>query len=133
MLGGGNPVGGQNPAGIGSSLNYIGKHAYLYTGAVNINNVETNLAEFDTAGNSYLVGSWQPQLVSNTGEDTQFRLYFNNQLVSSIVLTSTKDYSPFEEIEIIIPTDTKVRMTAQNLDSSSDMDVAIIITGEVYA
>ena len=52
MLGGGNPVGGQNPAGIGSSLNYIGKHAYLYTGAVNINNVETNLAEFDTAGNS---------------------------------------------------------------------------------
>ena len=133
MLGGGNPVGGQNPSGIGSSLNYIGKHAYLYTGAVNINNVETNLAEFDTAGNSYLVGSWQPQFVTNTGEDTQFRLYFNNQLVSSVVLTSTKDYSPFEEIEIIIPTDTKVRITGQNLDSSSDMDVSTIITGRVYS
>ena len=31
MLGGGNPVGSSNPAGVGSSINYVGKHAYAYS------------------------------------------------------------------------------------------------------
>ena len=133
MLGGGNPVGGQNPTGVGSSLNYIGKHAYLYTGGISVINVEKNLAEFDTAGNTYLVGSFQPQLMENTGDDYQFRLYFNDQLIASTVTTSTKDYAPFEEIEIIIPTDTKVKITAENLSTNSPVLVGAIITGEVYA
>ncbi len=133
MLGGGNPVGGQNPAGIGSSLNYIGKHAYLYTGGISVINNETNLAEFSTSGNSYVVGSWQPQIMENTGDDYHFKLYFNNQLVASTVTTSTKDYAPFEDIEIIVPTDTKVKFTAENLSSSSPVLVGVIMTGEVYA
>jgi len=133
MLGGGNPLGGQNPTGIGSSLNYIGKHAYLYTGGITVINAEKNLAQFDTAGNSYLVGSWQPQLMENTGDDFHFKLYFNDQLVASTVTTSTKDYAPFEEIEIIIPTDTRVKLTAENVSSSSPVLIGSIITGEVYA
>tara|TARA_R100001594_G_C3936736_1_gene239591 strand:- start:233 stop:631 length:399 start_codon:yes stop_codon:yes gene_type:complete len=132
MLGGGNPVGGQNPSGIGSSLNYIGKHAYMYTGAVSVGTTETTIAEFTTGGNSYLVGQWQPQILENTTDDLEFRLYVNNQIIAELVLTSSRDYTPFEEVEIIIPTDTTVKITGHNLGSGSK-NVGSIITGEVYA
>ena len=132
MLGGGNPVGGQNPTGIGSSLNYIGKHAYMYTGEVGVTTSETTIAEFTTGGNSYLVGQWQPQILTNTTDDILFRFYINNQVIALVVQTSTKDYSPFEEVEIIIPTDTKVKITGENLGSGTK-NVGSIITGEVYA
>jgi len=132
MLGGGNPVSGQNPTGIGSSLNYIGKHAYMYTGEVGVTTSETTIAEFTTGGNSYLVGQWQPQVLTNTTDDILFRFYINNQVIALVVQTSTKDYSPFEEVEIIIPTDTKVKITGENLGSGTK-NVGSIITGEVYA
>tara|TARA_Y100001938_G_scaffold105071_1_gene143383 strand:+ start:189 stop:587 length:399 start_codon:yes stop_codon:yes gene_type:complete len=132
MLGGGNPVGGQNPAGIGSSLNYIGKHAYMYTGEVSVGTSETTIAEFTTGGNSYLVGQWQPQILTNTTDDILFKFYINNQVIALVVQTSTKDYSPFEEVEIIIPTDTRIKITGENL-GSGNKNVGSIITGEVYA
>ena len=133
MLGGGNPVGGQNPTGVGSVLNYIGEHVYLYTGGVsNDSTNETTMAEFTTAGNSYIVGTWQPGYVDNSTNDFQFRLYFNDQVVASIVLTSARDYSPYEEIDIIIPTDTKVKLTVKALSSSETILTSAMITGRVY-
>ena len=38
MLGGGNPIGGANPAGVGSTLNYIGNHAYGASGSIDVDN-----------------------------------------------------------------------------------------------
>ena len=132
MLGGGNPVGGQNPAGLGSSLNYIGKHAYMYTGAVSVGTTETTIAEFTTGGNSYFVGQWQIQIMENTTDDIEFRLYLNDQEIAQIITTASKDYTPFEEVEIIIPTDTRIKITGHNL-GSGNKNVGSIITGEVYA
>ena len=130
--GGAGNVAGGNPAGTGSSLNYIGDHAYMYTGAVSVGTSETTVAQFGTSGNTYLVGSWQPQILTNTTDDILFQLYFNDQVIALVVQTSTKDYSPFEEIEIIIPSETRVKITGQNLGSGSK-DVGSIITGRVYA
>ncbi len=135
LVGGGgapNVSGGSNPAGTGSSLNYIGQHAYMYTGGVSCSTSETTIAQFGTGGNTYLVGSWQPQLMENTTDDIQFKLYINDQVIAQIVLTSSKDYSPFEEVEVIIPGDTIIKITGQNLGSGSK-DCGSIITGRVYA
>jgi len=129
--GGAGNVAGGNPAGTGSSLNYIGDHAYMYTGAVSVGTSETTVAEFGTSGNTYLVGSWQPQILTNTTDDILFRLYLNNQVIALVVQTSTKDYSPFEEIEIIIPNETRIKITGENLGSGSK-DCGSIITGRIY-
>tara|TARA_R100000664_G_C2671940_1_gene83605 strand:+ start:122 stop:535 length:414 start_codon:yes stop_codon:yes gene_type:complete len=135
LVGGGgapNVAGGGNPAGVGSSLNYIGEHAYMYTGSVSVNTSETTIAEFGTGGNSYIKGTWQPQIMVNTTDDIFFKLFLNNQLVASCVTTSSKDYAPFEEIEILIPSDTIIKITGQNLGSGSK-DCGAIIVGRVYA
>ena len=49
MLGGGNPVGGSHKTCIGSSINYIGKHAYASSGIITVDNNETNLLKFAVA------------------------------------------------------------------------------------
>ena len=57
MLGGGNPVSGANPAGTGQNLNYIGKHAYAFSGVVTDNSsgsAATTVLKF-TTGNAYIV------------------------------------------------------------------------------
>jgi hypothetical protein len=57
--GGGSPnVAGSNPAGTGTSLNYIGDHAYAYSGLVTnggTGSASTTMLVF-TTGTSYFVG-----------------------------------------------------------------------------
>ena len=69
MLGGGNPVvGGSNPSGTGSSINYIGEHAYAYSGEITSGSGTTKtLLNFITASNSYIVGTIH--LVLRPGND----------------------------------------------------------------
>ena len=62
MLGGGNPAGGANPAGIGTSLNYVRTEdrtlAYAYSGPVVVNNTTATALEF-TSGTNVIVGEVQ--------------------------------------------------------------------------
>ena len=75
---------------------------------------------------------WQIQIMENTTDDIEFRLYLNDQEIAQIITTASKDYTPFEEVEIIIPTDTRIKITGHNL-GSGNKNVGSIITGEVYA
>ena len=59
MLSGGNPTGGANPSGTGSSINYIGNHCYANSGPVTVedaNTGNTTLIDF-TTGNAYIVAT----------------------------------------------------------------------------
>lgn len=57
--GGGAPnVPGSNPTGTGTGLNYIGNHAYAYSGTININNTTVTALEF-SIGTQYIVGQIQ--------------------------------------------------------------------------
>jgi len=132
LIGGGGAgnVAGGNPSGVGSTLNYIGEHAYMYTGSIVNGTNETTIAETST-GNSYLVGQWQVQLFEVTTDDQAFTLYMNDEAIATTNLTSSKDYAPFEGIEIIIPPYTRLKITSQSL-SASAKNVGSIITGRVY-
>ena len=49
MLGGSNPVSSANPAGIGTSLNYLGKHAYATSGQFADTQTQATMLKFTTA------------------------------------------------------------------------------------
>ena len=56
ISGAGNPVGGSNPAGTGTGLNYIGNHAYGYSGIVNSASQDENVTLMSfTTGSHYVV------------------------------------------------------------------------------
>ena len=129
MISGGNPIGGSF-TGPAQALEIIGNHAYMYTGSVANSTSETTIAE-SRSGNFYLVGQWQVQLFDNTTDDQFFRFYLNGSLVAATLLTSTKDYTPYEGIEIIIPPYTVLKITSENL-GSGNKQCGSIITGTIH-
>jgi|TARA_R110001592_G_C13129168_1_gene746447 hypothetical protein len=132
MLGGGNPVGGANPSGTGSVLNFVGEHAYLYTGFSQVNNVRTTIAKFST-GNLYIVGTFQPQMDTDTATDNyRYRLLINGEVIISVQTTSATDYSPYEDVEILIPPNSEMEITAENETDNTANDVGAIVIGRVY-
>tara|TARA_Y100000401_G_C8306405_1_gene217201 strand:- start:851 stop:1258 length:408 start_codon:yes stop_codon:yes gene_type:complete len=106
------------------------KFAYAYSGIVNVTTAQTTLLEFFT-NSSYLVAKFQPQYhQETTGNNSRFTVLFDDVIVSSCQMTSSFDYSPFEEIELIIPPLTNVKIIAQNV-SSGTTDLLANITGKV--
>ena len=53
--GGAGNVAGSNPAGVGTSINYIGNHAYAYAGALSASTSAETRLNF-TTGALYIVG-----------------------------------------------------------------------------
>ena len=133
LIGGGGAgnVAGANPSGIGSGINYIGKHAYGYSGEITADTNATKLLEFDT-GNTYLVAKFQPVYFTEAASTNAFwQILFDNQEIYQIEVTGATNGTPFQELEIIIPAFTKVKITCNA--ASSTLGLGAVLTGEVYA
>ena len=130
--GGASNVAGSNPAGVGSSLNYIGDHAYAYSGTVDVDNNETTLLDF-SVGNGYVVAKFQPYNNFIGGTDSQFKIYLDEQLIMVTHMASSSTGTPFEEMELLIPSYTRVRITGKNATDTGTISVLGTISGRVYA
>jgi len=125
---------GSNPAGTGTSLNYVGDHAYGYSGSVDVDNTETTLLRFATGG-LYIVGSWTYQGFEPTGDDYKFTVILDNQEVSAILFPGVSNISGIvqDNINILIPPYTEVTFTAQNITDTTANLVGVTFSGRVYA
>jgi len=132
MLGGGNPV-GSNPAGTGAGLNYIGNHAYAYSGAVDANNVETTALQFDT-GNEYIVAEFNLSSSQVTGDDFRFRIEMNGEDIMVTTITGPYDISEHmnQPLKLVIPANTKVRVTFTNVSTTNAREWFATMSGRVY-
>tara|TARA_R110000824_G_C15036886_1_gene659968 strand:+ start:437 stop:862 length:426 start_codon:yes stop_codon:yes gene_type:complete len=139
LIGGGGAgnVAGGNPSGIGSGINYVGNHAYAYSGATDVGQNAVTILRFST-GQLYIKTIFQPQyMVANAGaatEDFRFVVKFNDQEVSSMIIAEGTDRDAFYNVvNLIIPPYTKVEVTAANVTDTTTRAVGAIITGRVYA
>jgi len=136
--GGAGNVGGGAPAGVGTSINYVGDHCYVYSGIVNTSgqNNDVTLAEFSTASNSYIVGFLNPvsnKIDGTSGDDLIFRLFVNDEQISAFVIDNNATFNLFEEIQLLFAGDSRVKITCRNTSSSTAREVGVIFTGRVYA
>ena len=130
--GGGSPnVAGGNPSGTGGSINYIGEHAYAYSGSVVANN-ETTLLLFTTQ-NSYIVCKFQPQYFEvAVSDDITYKVKANDEIIAQVTTTSSRDHTPYEEIELLLAPYTTIEITAENAEDTN-RNVGAVLTGRVYA
>ena len=131
ILGGAGNVAGSNPAGTGSSLNYIGNHAYAYSGAIAFDSNETTALLFDV-GNIYVKSVLHIAYAGTSSDDMTAKLYLDDQLVWDAQFTSgtstvTGDTMP---LDFIIPSYTKVKLTFAS-DAGSRTAYAVL-KGRVY-
>ena len=129
MLGGGNPVGGANPTGIGQTLNYIGKHAYANSGSIQnagTGGPDATALKF-TTGNSYIVGMLDFSNTNPAGHDTYLQVLYDGQIVID-VKEANAGIVPMR-FDILITPHTKVEV---KFGFNSTYDGNVMITGEVY-
>jgi hypothetical protein len=121
-------------ASPGLGLRYVGQHCYAYSGTVDVDATETNLLKF-TSGSGYIVARWLPQYMveSHVGDDFRFVVYFNDQVVASVIMAAAADRDAFyRDVDLIIPPLTEVKMTADNKTQNVARLVGGILTGRIY-
>ena len=134
MLGGGNPVSSSNPAGVGTSINYVGNHCYANSGAVSITSGTTKeLLKFNT-GNAYIDAVITGGRNMKAGAETTTEI----KLDGSVVFSSKYDNGtgqtlvpPFNtNIYILIPPNTNFVLECSPEDANET--ISILLTGRVY-
>ena len=133
--GGAGNVAGSNPAGVGKGLNYIGNHAYGYSGTVNTGTQDVNVTLMSfTTGGHYIVGKVQFGMKHDTTDNIGFSVSMDDQTISGYVISGgVGDAQLSNAMPLIIPPYTKVECFGVNNSSSSARPVTVTIIGDVYA
>jgi len=128
MLGGGNPVAGASPAGIGQRLNYIGEHAYATSGMIpGSTSSNTTYLEFET-GNGYIVGELQQGSTNETTRKTVFVSYDSQ----TVIQMDVDNAYPFpNDYKLLIPPHTKVKIELR-LGGDDGMSSWFTFRGRAY-
>ena len=138
MLGGGNPVGGSNPSGTGSSINYIGKHAYATSGTFEQSTSQQTMLNF-TTGAQYIVGTLTccgavEMNTPQSGGITGFQLKINSEVVFlADTDTNANDQPGQATIKLLIPPFSHFNLVCEATADDADELVTAVFVGEVYA
>jgi len=135
LIGGGGAgnVGGGNPSGTGTSVNYIGEHAYGYSGTVAVSNSDVNLLDFSTPSNSYIVGKVQFFGLTLSNDDIEHSVIINGEKVITVISSQTVGTSePDSWIPVLLPPQSTIKITGKNAQSGTSINTAAIFVGRVY-
>jgi len=120
--------------GPNKGLSIAKDHAYGYSGVLDINGTETSMLEF-TSGDFYFVGTVQFNYVELNGYLFAYRFYLNNAILQGYLEPSGSSgdpQPPTSIIPIIIPPNTVVKCTAQNLTDNTLQEQVCSMVGRIY-
>ena len=119
--GGAGNIAGSNPAGTGTTLNYIGDHVYAYSGTFSSTNASQTMLEFST-GSEYIVGTLTvngaidfSSANIDAGVASGFRISINGEVISLLKTDSGAEDMPTNSMQelVLAPfTDVKVEIIA---------------------
>ena len=111
-------------------LTVIGKHCYAYSGIKQVTGSATTFVKF-TTGKGYIVAKVQPINFTATTDNVTFEIKFNGQTIQQAETTSSRDYTPYDVIHLVIPPLTEVDIILDNV-SGGTHNAGVAVTGEVY-
>ena len=123
-----------NPAGTGTSLNYIGNHVYAYSGEVSVNNNLTRMLSFTTGSGAYVVAEIIIGSEGASANDFFLESKINDQIVFVTFMSS--DTAPYPTVSnpmrILLPPNTRYSLALKN-DVSGTRVWTETLVGEIYA
>ena len=129
--------GPQFTASTGLTLNYIGNHAYAYSGTFGASTTAATALEF-TTGNEYIVGEFQLnqaiQFASGFGTNmVMMQIELNGEVVSSMIIGLTAaDSQSWGTQKMIIPPYSTLKASINFDDNQSARLSAITFSGRIY-
>jgi len=120
-----------NPSGTGSGINYVGNHAYAYSGNVSVDDAIKTLLQFNTQ-NNYVMANIQMEYFDASSDNIKFVVKINDEEVCVGIITSRTD-NWYNDLQVLIPPYSDVVVTGLNNSSSSARGVGVTLTGRNYA
>ena len=140
ISGAGNFV-GSNPAGIGTSINYIGNHAYATSGSFADTQAQVPMLKFNT-GNSYILGKFvffgsthtdQSAGSIGAGNTNNFQILMDGQTVGVVKTETQQEDMPTEVvIPMLLPPNTNVEIKVVAAAAATDFSTQVTFVGRVY-
>jgi hypothetical protein len=132
---GGYILGVSNPVGTGSSLNFIGNHAYAFSGLYATSSSPADHLKF-TTGNHYFIGrlycNGAVSAGATSGQATTYEIKFNSIAIAMLrTRTSTDDNPSTQYNDILIPPYTEVAVTVVSGGGGSET-TSLVLQGRVY-
>ena len=129
--GGAGNTAGSNPSGTGSSLNYVGNHAYAYSGIIASTTTEANMLDFHTTGNQYVMAQFCWGYDAESSNDAIFRVKLDGQTIFTSIWTGASvTYGKDQPVPILIPPYSHCEVSVDMAAGTANTMVAMV--GEVY-
>ena len=135
--GGAGNTAGSNPSGTGSSINYIGNHAYAFSGTFGQSTSQQTLFDFST-GPQYIVGklTCAGAVEMNTpqsGGITSWQLKINDEVVFLADTDTNANDQPGQAIiELFIPPFSHINLVNEASSDDADELTTALFVGRVY-
>jgi len=130
--GGAGNVAGGNPSGTGSSLNYVGDHAYAFSGQVAdaaSGSADTTCLDFATA-NTYIVADITWLTDYQGGNDTYIDILIDGQSVFTGVYDTDPHVVNDQPMKILIPPNSRFQFKWGTTGVTKNMTVVLV--GRAY-
>ena len=127
--GAGNPT-GDSFTGPAEALDIYGDFAAAYSGVTATTAGIVNRLQF-TTGNYLFVGEIQATYRGDSSNNISYIVSMNGAEVFGFEVTSSRDYTPHQPVNILIPAYTEFTVSIRNLSGGSDIAGATLI-GRIY-
>ena len=127
-------LGAANPApGVGKGLNFIGDHVFANSGKVSVNQNQTEILNFTTGANQYIVADIIIGSEGASGNDFYIECKLNEEVV--FVTFTSSDTTPYPTVanplRILVPPDSTFVFTLENEQVATRVWTATLV-GRVY-
>ena len=137
LAGAGNPVGGSNPTGTGSGLNYIGAGVWAgWSGAKVLNNNTVTFFEFSTGTTPLkVILEWYLEITGNvsTSKNFNFVLTINGEVIINNGGRSgqTHTFYDVDPMHIIFPASSTIKVESTTTNTADVTTTSIITAVEI--
>jgi hypothetical protein len=121
--------------GPNKGLSIVGNHAYAMSGLVSADENVTTLLDFTTGGPEYIEAWIQLYASTTQADDFEINIKYNGQTIVSSEYEKSYSGQFVNGIprKVIIPALTRVQVTVQNTQGTTNADWSAVLTGRVYA
>jgi len=128
-------LGGSNPAGTSpTSLNYIGNHAYAFSGQqISGSGTTVTMLDLSISANNYIDATIQFGFGgARSNDDERVEIYVDSELVAANVYNNNYERAELNDFQVILPPSSRIEVKIVKVSGTGDVPSFAWLRGRVY-
>ena len=123
-----------NPTGTGTSINYIGNHAFAYSGEITSGSgTAVNMMQFTVDSGTYIVGKFQVGFGTRANDDELVEVIVNGSTVAALNFNNSYERAELNDFNVLLAPSSEVIFKVTKLSGTASVKTYGWFQGRVYA